>query len=91
MDPFAKLRGEFFGGVMREAGDDDVLKSAGLFGDCRGDAWIPVAVKIDPPGRDAIDDFATVRSVEKYAFGIGDADGGRIEEFVCKRVPDAKR
>lgn len=78
--PFAEPSGEFFGGILREAGEDDVFEFAGLFGDGGGDAGIGVAVKIDPPGGDGVDNFAAVGGVEVDAFSAGDADRRRVEE-----------
>ena len=79
-EPFAETGGEFFSGILREAGEDDVLKFASLFGDGRGDTRIGVAVEIDPPGGDSVDNFAAVGGVEVDAFGAGNANGRRIEE-----------
>ena len=74
-DPFAKTRGKFFGGVMSKTGENDLLELPGLFGNSGSDARIGVAVKIDPPGRDGVDNFAAVGGVEEDAFGVGNANG----------------
>jgi hypothetical protein len=90
MNPFAEADSEFFGGIMGEPGKDDVFEFAALHRDGRADTRIGVTMKIDPPGRDSVNDFAAVGGVKKYSFGVSDAQIWRIEELVGEGMPDAE-
>jgi len=48
-NPFAKPYDQLFGGIVREAGKDDLFQFSSLLGDGGSDARIRVAVKIHPP------------------------------------------
>ncbi len=48
-NPFAKPHDQLFGGIVREAGKDDMFQFSSLLGDGGSDARIRVAVKIHPP------------------------------------------
>ena len=49
-NPLAQPRDEFFGSVVSETGENDLLQLASLRGDGGGDSGIGVTMKIDPPG-----------------------------------------
>ena len=57
---------------MGEAGEDDMFQLLGLPGNGRGDVGMGVAVDVDPPGRDPVDQDAAVGQVEVGALGARD-------------------
>ena len=60
---FAQADRQIFDGIVGEASEQDVIDLRGLFGDGGHDGGMAVAVEIDPPGRNAVDEAATVRGV----------------------------
>src|SRR5690349_10714192 len=86
-----QTRGKFLGRIVGKSGKDHVLEFSSLFGNGLGNERMGVAVKIDPPGGDGVDQLAAVACMEIDALAALDVDRLRIERFLRKGVPDGER
>src|SRR5215471_3716804 len=87
----AQLSGQFFDFVVGEAGKKNMVQPCGLFRNGTQDMGMAVAVKVHPPGRDGIDDLATVFGKKTRSLGARDAQGLRIGAGNGERMPDFQR
>src|SRR6185437_1346219 len=74
--------------LVCEAGEDHLLERSRLFGNCRGDLRLRVAVQRHPPGRDRIEQRAAAVVVEVRALGAHDRDRLLVQPVLCVRVPE---
>ena len=65
---FAQARRKFFGGLVRKSREENVFEPRGLFGNGLRDGRMRVAVKVDPPRRNRIQNLAPVLRFKKNAF-----------------------
>lgn len=87
---FAKACGEFFDVVVGETREEHVVDFLRLLGDSGHDGGMAMAVEIGPPGRNCVDDAATVGSVKISAVRLGDLERRRIERFLREWMPDVQ-
>src|SRR5690348_1007525 len=74
---------------MGAAAEDDVLELARLRRECLVQLRMGVAVNVDPPGGNAVEDAAAVFGVEVHALGAHDGQRRRGSAHLGVRVPDA--
>ena len=75
---------------MGKSGKDDLVEPLGLRFHRRDDLRMIVAVKIDPPGRDRIDDALAGQREQISAVGTLDEDRVGKDRVLGKRVPNRR-
>src|SRR5579863_8485771 len=73
---------------MGKARKDDLFQPSRLLRDRLRDQRMSMPVDVDPPGRDGVQQPASVFRVEVDAFGARDPDGVRIKLRVREGMPD---
>src|ERR1019366_4731786 len=84
---FPKARCELFGGLMREAREQNVFETRGLPGNGGCDGGVRVSVQVNPPGRYRVENPPAVLSCEEHAFRASNADRRGISALVGERMP----
>ncbi len=70
---------ERFGGLVREAGENDLVQPLGLLADGGNDARVPVAMGDDPPRGDCVKETAAILPRQPGALGGADGDHLRLQ------------
>ena len=78
---------QFFPGY-RKTGKDHLLELMRLARNRVGDLWMRMAVDIDPPGRDRVDQFPTIAGVQKRALTAFDTNRFGIQGSLSVGMPE---
>ena len=85
---FAQALREFFGRLVRKSGEEDMFEPRGLLGDGLRDRRMRVAVHIDPPRRNRVQNLAPVLRFEKHALAAANGKRRRVHAFLRERMPE---
>ena len=85
---FAQARRKLFGRLVRKSREEDVFEPRGLFGDGLRDGRMRVAVNVDPPGRNRVQNLAPVLRLNKNAFAAANGKWRRVHAFLRERMPE---
>ena len=85
---FAQARRKFFGRLVRKSREEDVFEPRGLFGNGLRDRRMRVAVNVDPPRRNRVQNLASVLGFEKDAFPAANGKRRRVHAFLRERMPE---
>ncbi len=87
---FAQAYRKFFGWPMRESGEEHMFEPRGLFGDGFRDRRMRVAVNVDPPRRNRVQNLAPVLRLDKNALAAANGKWRRVHVFLRERMPEMK-
>src|ERR1700722_7644194 len=87
---FSEQQAQLFDGFVGEASEQDMVELRGLPRDRDRNCRVTMAVNVDPPGGDPIDQTPAIARMEAYPRGACDPYGRRVERFLGKRMPDAQ-
>src|ERR1700733_14821580 len=73
---------------MRKSGEEDMFEPRGLFGDGLRDGRMRVAVNVDPPRRNRIQNLAPVLRLNEYAFASSNGKGRRVHALLREWMPE---
>ena len=84
---FPEARRELFGGLMREAREQNMFETRGLPGNGGCDGGVRVSVQVNPPGRYRVENPPAVLSFEEHAFRAANMDRRGVGTLVSEGMP----
>jgi hypothetical protein len=85
-----KFAGELLGGLVRPAGEDQLIELLRLFGNRRDDPRVAMAMRGHPPRRNRVDHAAAIGDVEDGPLGVRDERDGLGQAVLGERMPDRR-
>src|SRR3984893_12805675 len=73
---------------MRERSEQNVVELCGVFLESCHDGRMAMAMQVDPPGGDAVNETAAIFCIQVDAFGSCDTNRRRVQRLLGEGMPD---